>query len=259
MLESGKFDMGLSALSPFPDEERNTELPTALKFFQEVYTTDLYEGADYIWRARPAEDVLEMLSDGVSSQVETPSQVQTLRNIEQLATDEHERLKTFGVQFNGEFIVHDVNDVPCLVSAVPKILIHTAETPEQLFHSDEEWGEYARSFIKLHKSLLSYFDASLSRGLPLLYDDAKREQYVYGDSDSGTKDFVLVDADMIYGNDDENYKKFIHDGKTSVEDLLSFVKEYRPAAMTGEITRDFKELVVRYEERGRQLGEEETN
>ncbi len=252
MREDGKFDLGISELAAHLDDDKSRELSTALAFFKEGDTNDLYEGVGYIWRARSVEDALDMLSHDVASLVKSPSTEHTLRNISKLAYSEFGKLKSRGVRFHGEFIVHDVNGAPRLVSAVPKVSEVVAH-PSLYLKTENEWAQYAQEFIKLHRGLLEYFDEAESTGRPILYDCSKLDQYLYGIDETDQKmTFVLVDSDLVYGGEPENYQKFLYDGLDAVTVVISSLQGNSACRPTSEIARGLKELLTDYTERRRE-------
>ncbi len=251
MNESPRFDLGLSELQDV-DGDLSEEFPTALKHFQQTETTHLYEGGGYIWRKYQTDDALDIIPIKMRSKVFVPpaepnSLERTLQNITKYIYEQKRLLRSQGIVFDAEYLVHEVNGDVQLIAAVPKVEKLYPESGD--LKSDKDWEEYISKFIQLQKNLLAYYDDRISVQKPLLWDDTKLEQYVYGPVGvDGERQFVLVDPDCRCEWDRNGLNRFISRAEDAIRTVRSQLEVYGPgsADRRGE---EFESLLTQYQKR----------
>ncbi len=229
MDEKPKFDMGLNRLRPGGAFRPDTNL--------------LFAAKGYIWRSATLNEALGNIANELRESVQGTSDEETLQNISKLAYGAFNALAKHGIAFKGEFIVHDVNGVVSLVSAVPEV--RGAMTEARQFKKVADWQKMFTSFSELYEGLLGYFDEHYPEK-PMLWDISRAEQYVYGNDPRGDgKSFVLVDSDFLYKNTPEHYEKFIRRGKMNIEGTMA----KHEARLTSDTRERMEWLLAGYEER----------
>lgn len=237
MSEYPKFDLGHPEIVDQPPEG----IETALKFFKETPNSLMYEGSGYIWRATDMSNAIFSIPSHMRPDEERPEEM--LQKISQVAKTEFNKLASFGIRFDGKFLVYEVNGELMLLSVVPKI----EHDPKAIlsFETQGEWDHYLDRFTELYENLLTYFDVTYESGKPILYDVARRAQYVYDESG-----FTLIDPDCYLSDEDGRYALFIAGAMNAIEALLT-TKLPHAHTISSERMETLRNLLLRYEDRMR--------
>ena len=215
MREWRKFDMGLPTLASNENARFESAIDTGLKFFDSRETNELFIAKGYIWRSF---QIIE-LGNYFNETTRGKEEVATLQYASKFASDAFNQLKAKGLSFEGHFIVHDINDVPSLVCAVP--VVDGKEMQHLKFSKTEEWEELHIAFIVLYEALLSYFDECVSTKKPILWDISSIRQYMYGTTElSKEKALYLVDPDPRLEDHPAFMHRFANRARASIQEYI---------------------------------------
>jgi hypothetical protein len=238
-----KFDLGLEFFKDKRHRKTDKEYPTALRHIGVPSRNPLFEARGSIWRSKNLSEVQKGMPIEVVVTFTGRDDVETLQNISKFADEEFGKLKKHGIRFYGEFIVHDVNGEPALVTAVPKVEERVVTPKNPL--STEEWQAMAAANAERYENLLKYFDECVANKKPILWDIIRADQFVYGkDPVRSDMAFILVDTDLYYG-DDHYYVNFLGIG----EDALDGTIKRQGARFTPELQARYEKVRDMYQTR----------